>query len=130
MHLYSPLLTSLSSGMPSSLKRLWCPSYSKQDNCYISTAGNAGTQSLSRGLEVAILPLDHHSLAQNEVAGLLASFKILHKQDWTETRELEQTECFNYFEYICYEGEQDLNVATVIFVKILGIINRIFKPII
>jgi hypothetical protein len=69
-----------------------------------------------RDLEVAILPLDCHSLAHNEVAGLLAAFKVLHKQDWTETHELEQADCFNYFEYIGYEGEQDLNVATVIFV--------------
>jgi hypothetical protein len=77
-----------------------------------------------------MLPLDCYSSAHNEVVGHLGVFKVLHKHDWTENHELQQTDCFNYLEYICYGGEQGLNVTTVIFAKILGITNQIFKPII
>jgi hypothetical protein len=36
---------------------------------------------------------------------------------------------FNYSGYnISYEGEKDLNIKAANFVKVLGIINQIFKP--
>jgi hypothetical protein len=36
---------------------------------------------------------------------------------------------FNYLGYnISYEGEKDLNIKAANFVKVLGIINQIFKP--
>jgi hypothetical protein len=42
---------------------------------------------------------------------------------------LKQLIIFNYFRYnIPYEGEKDLNITTLNFVKVLGIINQIFKP--
>jgi hypothetical protein len=42
---------------------------------------------------------------------------------------LKQQNIFNYFGYnISYEGEKNLNIKTANFVKVLGIINQIFKP--
>jgi hypothetical protein len=42
---------------------------------------------------------------------------------------LKQQNTFNYLEYnISYEGEKDLNIKAANFVKVLGIINQIFKP--
>jgi hypothetical protein len=42
---------------------------------------------------------------------------------------LKQQNTFNYLRYnIFYEGEKDLNITTVNVVKVLGIINKIFKP--
>jgi hypothetical protein len=42
---------------------------------------------------------------------------------------LKQQNTFNYLGYnISYEGEKDLNIETANFVKVLGIINQIFKP--
>jgi hypothetical protein len=36
---------------------------------------------------------------------------------------------FNYLGYnISYEGEKDLNIKAANFIKVLGIINQIFKP--
>jgi hypothetical protein len=36
---------------------------------------------------------------------------------------------FNYLGYnTSYEGEKDLNIKAANFVKVLGIINQIFKP--
>jgi hypothetical protein len=41
---------------------------------------------------------------------------------------LKQQNTFNYLEYNIYsEGEKDLNIAAANFVKVLGIINQIFK---
>jgi hypothetical protein len=42
---------------------------------------------------------------------------------------LKQQNTFNYLGYnISYEGERDLNIKAANFVKVLGIINQIFKP--
>jgi hypothetical protein len=42
---------------------------------------------------------------------------------------LKQQNTFNYVGYnISYEGEKDLNIKAANFVKALGIINQIFKP--
>jgi hypothetical protein len=42
---------------------------------------------------------------------------------------LKQQNTFNYLGYnISYEGERDLNIKAANFVKVLGIINHIFKP--
>jgi hypothetical protein len=42
---------------------------------------------------------------------------------------LKQQNTFNYLGYnISYEGEKDLNIKAANFVKVLGIINQIFKP--
>jgi hypothetical protein len=42
---------------------------------------------------------------------------------------LKQQNTFNYFGYnISYEGEKDLNIKTANFVKVLGIIQKIFEP--
>jgi hypothetical protein len=42
---------------------------------------------------------------------------------------LKQQNTFNYLGYnISYEGEKDLNIKPANFVKVLGIINQIFKP--
>jgi hypothetical protein len=42
---------------------------------------------------------------------------------------LKQQNTFNYLGYnIFYEGEKDLNMKAANFVKVLGIINQIFKP--
>jgi hypothetical protein len=42
---------------------------------------------------------------------------------------LKQQNTFNYVGYnISYEGEKDLNIKAANFVKVLGIINQIFKP--
>jgi hypothetical protein len=42
---------------------------------------------------------------------------------------LKQQNNFNYLGYnISYEGEKDLNIEAANFVKVLGIINQIFKP--
>jgi hypothetical protein len=44
-------------------------------------------------------------------------------------RTLKQQNTFNYFGYnISYEGEKDMNIKAANFVKVLGIINQIFKP--
>jgi hypothetical protein len=41
---------------------------------------------------------------------------------------LKQQNTFNYLGYnISYEGEKDLNIKAANFVKVLGIINQIFK---
>jgi hypothetical protein len=41
---------------------------------------------------------------------------------------LKQQNTFNYLGYnISYEGEKDLNIKAANFVKVLGIINHIFK---
>jgi hypothetical protein len=42
---------------------------------------------------------------------------------------LKQHNTFNYLGYnISYEGEKDLNIKAATFIKVLGIINQIFKP--
>jgi hypothetical protein len=42
---------------------------------------------------------------------------------------LNQQNTFNYLGYnISYEGEKDLNIKTANFVRVLGIINKMFKP--
>jgi hypothetical protein len=42
---------------------------------------------------------------------------------------LKQQNTFNYLGYnISHEGEKDMNIKAANFVKILGIINQIFKP--
>jgi hypothetical protein len=42
---------------------------------------------------------------------------------------LKQQNTFNYLGYnISYEGEKDLNIKSANFIKVLGIINQIFKP--
>jgi hypothetical protein len=42
---------------------------------------------------------------------------------------LKQQNTFNYLRYnISYEGENDLNIIAANFVKVLGIINHVFKP--
>jgi hypothetical protein len=42
---------------------------------------------------------------------------------------LKQQNTFNYLGYnISYEGGKDLNIKATNFVKVLGIINQIFKP--
>jgi hypothetical protein len=42
---------------------------------------------------------------------------------------LKQQNTFNYLGHsISYEGEKDLNIKAANFVKVLGIINQIFKP--
>jgi hypothetical protein len=42
---------------------------------------------------------------------------------------LKQQNAFNYLGYnMSYEGEKDLNIKVTNFVKVLGIINQIFKP--
>jgi hypothetical protein len=42
---------------------------------------------------------------------------------------LKQQNTFNYLGYnISYGGEKDLNIKVANFVKVLGIINQIFKP--
>jgi hypothetical protein len=42
---------------------------------------------------------------------------------------LNQQNTFNYLGYnISYEGEKDLNIKFANFVKVLGIINHLFKP--
>jgi hypothetical protein len=42
---------------------------------------------------------------------------------------LKQQKTFNYLGYnISYEGEKELNIKAANFVKVLGIINQIFKP--
>jgi hypothetical protein len=56
----------------------------QEDNSYISAGENAGTQSLSRSLEAATLPLDCHPSASNQLVGLLIGFRASHKQDQTE----------------------------------------------
>jgi hypothetical protein len=60
----------------------------QQHNCYITAGGNAGTQSPSRGLQVATPQLDCHSLASNRLVGLLIAYKALHEQ------ELQQDNCY------------------------------------
>jgi hypothetical protein len=42
---------------------------------------------------------------------------------------LKQQITFNYLGYnMSYEGEKDLNIKAANFVKVLGIINQVFKP--
>jgi hypothetical protein len=42
---------------------------------------------------------------------------------------LKQQNTFNYLGYkISYEGEKYLNIKAANFIKVLGIINQIFKP--
>jgi hypothetical protein len=47
----------------------------------------------------------------------------------TNNKTLKQQNAFNYLVYnIFYEGKKDLNIKSANFVKVLGIINQIFKP--
>jgi hypothetical protein len=42
---------------------------------------------------------------------------------------LKQENTFNYLGYnISYEGEKDFNIKAANFVRVLGVINKIFKP--
>jgi hypothetical protein len=46
-----------------------------------------------------------------------------------KNKTLKQQNTFNYLGYnISYEGEKDLNIKATNVVKVLGIINQIFKP--
>jgi hypothetical protein len=47
---------------------------------------------------------------------------------YINNKTLKQQNTFNYFGYMSYEGEKDLNIKASNFVKVLGIINQIFKP--
>jgi hypothetical protein len=48
---------------------------------------------------------------------------------YINNKTLKQQNTFNYLGYnISYEGKKDLNIKVANFVKLLGIINQIFKP--
>jgi hypothetical protein len=60
-------------------------------------------------------------LASRRACGPSRSFKGVTEARLNKNHEDEQIDCFNY------EGQQDVNVATVNFVKMLGIGNQEFQ---